>query len=716
MIRSHVVCFAVFAALFAAQLAARAELPEIRFDRLKPLGATAGTEVEVEIQGAEIDGVERLLFDHAGLQATPVPSKERRFRVTIAPDVPAGTYDVYLVGRFGVSNPRLFAVSHGLTDQEDNGQNRTLEMAQVVSVNSVVNGTVDGNNEDFYRFTAVRGQRILIDCQAQRLDSEMDGNMTLRMANGSLIGSSADYFGQDPMIDFLVPADGEYIVALHDLSYRGGYPYRLEITDQPRLENVFPPVLRAGEDSELTAFGRNLSGLGGEPSALSVDNGPLERLTFSVPATPAELIEWGQYRFIGHPTHHTTAPTAATCTLQGMQVLPGGMGGTWDAQPVLITNDPITIEAEPNDTMEAPQNVTLPLVVAGRFDKPRDADWYQFTPTEDGSYSFDVYSERIAGRADPYVVIVDDKGNRIAEPDDFGHRINAFDGHLRDPSQAVNLSKDRKYFVLVQDRYQRGGARFQYVLAVRRPPPDFFVASMHRTNPNPGGVNIYKGTATQLDIIVHQVGGYNGPVTISAENLPAGVHFQPTTITNNTQGRFVLWADDDAADATEFVRLIATGEVDGVAFHREVRPYTRVWNQGSSSRPQRAMPVAVREKGPFDLRIEPETITVESGQEAVLKLQLRRLWPEFQARIAIQPLGFPGQFQLGNFDINPDQTEAEMKIKVQPNTAPGRYSLTVLGQGQVPFHKDAESAQRPNTLVSTPSRPVTIVVTAPPAP
>ncbi|MCA9222722.1 MAG: PPC domain-containing protein, partial [Planctomycetales bacterium] len=706
-------CVVVCLLVIAAPLSGRAELPEIRFDRLKPLGAVAGTEIEVEIAGAEIDGVDRLLFDHAGIQAAPIPEKEKHFRVTIDANVPAGTYDVYLVGRFGVSNPRLFAVSKGLTDQQDNGQNRTIETAQVVSMNSAVNGTVDGNSEDFYRFAAAAGQRVVIDCQAQRLDSELDANMTLRSATGSLIASSSDYFGQDPLIDFVAPADGEYIVALHDLSYRGGYPYRLEITDQPRLENVFPPVIRAGEATELTAFGRNLGSLGGQPSTLSVDDRPLESMPLPVAAPSAELLNWGQYRFLNHPTHHSTAPTAATCTLLGMQAVPSGMGGVWDAQPLLVTNNPVTIESEANDTQETAQDVVLPLVVAGRFDKPRDADWYQFTVTEDGAHYFDVYCERIAGRADPYLVIVDDRGNRVTELDDFGHRINAFDGHLRDPSQSVNLSKDRQYRVLVQDRYQRGGARYQYVLAVRRAEPDFFAATIHRTNPNPGGANVFKGTATYLDVVIHQAGGYNGPVTLTAENLPPGMHFQPTTITNNTRGTFVLWADDDAPDATGFVRLIATGEVDGREFRREVRPYTRVWNNSGTSRPQRGLAVAIRERGPFDLRIEPESLEVEAGQEASLKLRLRRLWPEFEAKVTVQPLSFPGQFQLGNFDINPNQTEAELKIKVQPNTNPGRYTLSVLGQGQVPFNKDPAAEQRPNTLVSTPSRPVTLIVTAP---
>ena len=111
-----------------AHTASRADLPSPRFDRLTPLGAAAGSRVEVEIAGADIEDVKSLLFDHPGLKAEHL--KERRFRVTVAADVPTGTYDVRLVGRFGVSNPRLFAVSHGLTEVMEKEPNDEAASAQ----------------------------------------------------------------------------------------------------------------------------------------------------------------------------------------------------------------------------------------------------------------------------------------------------------------------------------------------------------------------------------------------------------------------------------------------------------------------------------------------------------------------------------------------------------------------------------------------------------
>lgn len=692
--------------------AVQAELPSIRFDRLTPLGAAAGSSVEAEIAGAEIDEVRSLWFDHPGLSAEPIEGKDRKFRIQVAADVPPGTYDVRLVGRWGVSNPRLFAVDHGLVDQLDTEPNNVPAQAQAVSVNCAVAGMSDGNNEDLFRFSAKAGQRIVIDCQAGKLDSLMDATMSLSTAEGKLLASSSDHHGRDPLIDFVAPADGEYLIRLYDLSYRGGFPYRLRITDKPHVETIFPRAVQVGQNVDLVVLGRNL----GEAATISswheAELPYQERIfAFSAPADPSALTN---FSFQAHPTDHSVLPTAATCTLSGLQFQLAADGPA-SPQTLLLSDTPVTVEAEPNDNQDEPQVVSLPLVVSGRFDRSRDADWYQFEVSETGSYGFDVYCERINGRADPYLVVVDDKGNRVNELDDFGHRINAFDGHLRDPVGMINLTEKRTYRVLVQDRYRRGGARYQYVLAVRKAQPDFYAAVIHSQNPGPGGTNIWRGGSVSLDVVIHQHHGYNEPITITAENLPSGIHLQPTVINNNSRGTLVIWADDNAADFVGPIRLIATGKRGEETLRREVRSYTRVWNDPgmSSSRPTRELVVAVRDSAPYRLEWASNRLDVEAGKTVDAKLKLIRRWPDFEAQLTVQPLAFPGNFKLSNTDFSGDQTELTLPITVQAGTRPGDYTLCVLGQAQVPFNKDAAAANRPNTLVSLPSQPLTLTVIAP---
>jgi len=434
------------------------------------------------------------------------------------------------------------------------------------------------------------------------------------------------------------------------------------------------------------------------------------KLTLTPPAEAA----LGAYRFLEHPTAHSAAPTAATCTLTGFQFRPDVGGQALNAQTMLLVDTPVSIEAEPNDTLESPQPISLPAVVSGRFDLPRDADWYEFSVHENGQYALDVYCERIAGQADPYVVFVDEKGNRFQEFDDFGHRQNAFDGHLRDPSGMVNLNAKQKYRLLVQDRYRRGGPRYQYVLSLHKPVPDFFVAAMHAQNPGPGGTTLRAGSAVYYDLVIHQKGGYKEPLTIPAENLPPGVHGQPTVV-HGTHGSFVLWADDNAANFDGPIKLLATGRRGEETFVREVRSYARVWTDNpASSQPLRQVFLSVREQGPFGLQFAADKILIEAGQKGEIKLLLRRHWPDFVAPLNVQPFAFPGSIKATLPQFNPGMNEATLTFEVQANAQPGDYTVNLLGQAQVPFTKDS-AKEKANTLVTLPSRPITITVLPAPA-
>jgi hypothetical protein len=442
-----------------------------------------------------------------------------------------------------------------------------------------------------------------------------------------------------------------------------------------------------------------------------LDDKPLDETRF-VLAPPTDVFSLGAYHFVEHPTDHSVLPTAATCTLTGFQARPG-FGSI--AKTMVLVDCPVTTEIEPNDDPEKPQAVTLPLVVSGRFDRPRDADWFEFDVAENGEYAMEVYCERIAGRADPYVVVMDDKGNRVTELDDYGHRINAFDGHLRDPSGMVNLSGKRRYRVLVQDRYRRGGVRYQYVLKVRQPVPDFYTAVIHSDNPGPAGTTIWQGGARYLDVVVHQSEGFNGPITLSAEGLPPGLHFSPTTINNNTRGTFVLWADNDAPEWTGTVKLFATGKQGDQTIRREVRPYTRVWNDAgmNSSRPTRELALAIRPSASFAMQFTTDVVEVAAGEKAEVKLRLARHWPDFKNEVTISALAFPGGFSMPNSKFAGADNEITLTIEVQNGRPPGDYTFAVLGQAQVPFNKDPAAADRPNTLVSLPSYPITLRVQAP---
>src|SRR3954468_2665468 len=111
----HCVLFLLaIAATLITPLPTSAELPSIRLDRIQPLGLSAGSSLEIEAIGRDFEEVKAIRFDHPGLTAEFV--KDNHFKVSAKGDLAAGTYEVRMVGKYGISNPRLLSVTRGLAD------------------------------------------------------------------------------------------------------------------------------------------------------------------------------------------------------------------------------------------------------------------------------------------------------------------------------------------------------------------------------------------------------------------------------------------------------------------------------------------------------------------------------------------------------------------------------------------------------------------------
>ena len=91
-----------------------AQLPAARLSTIFPPGGKCGCTVEVTADGADLDDATEIRFSHAGLSAKPADDSDgqtsRKYSVTIAADVPPGNYEARLVGRFGITNARVFVV------------------------------------------------------------------------------------------------------------------------------------------------------------------------------------------------------------------------------------------------------------------------------------------------------------------------------------------------------------------------------------------------------------------------------------------------------------------------------------------------------------------------------------------------------------------------------------------------------------------------------
>ena len=268
--------------LLSAGLAnAQVTFPSPTISSITPLGGKPGSTVEFTFKGAELEGAKSILLsslrDGKSLTVpiTQVPAKKGVLSAQLPADAPAGLYDIRIVARYGISNPRVFQISPA-TIVESTGKNVKSETAITVPPDSAIHGTLKASTPQWFSLEGKKGQRLLGTFTGSAFDTRT-----------SLVGGLYDKSGRelarmrDGLLDVTLPADGTYKIKAHDLMFTGGddYGYRLTLT-------TGPVVWAAGKDE---AYGWNLPG-GQIIQGLRVNRGqPLEHLKADA-ATITKLI------------------------------------------------------------------------------------------------------------------------------------------------------------------------------------------------------------------------------------------------------------------------------------------------------------------------------------------------------------------------------------------------------------------------------------------
>lgn len=557
-----------------------AQLPQAKLFSVFPPGAQAGAATDVAIaNGAELDEANRLIFNHPGIKAeqkvneangvkTPVANT---FVVTVDGGVPDGIYEVRFGGRFGVSNPRSFVISHRKETNEVE-PNNAKEQATPIELNSTINGRTDGNQFDYFKLTGKAGQRVLALCQAGRIDSRLKPMIDLQDASGRRLAFTRGTGRRDTLLDVTLPADGDYFVRVIDHVYGGGVDhfYRLTATTGPYIDFVLPPAGVVGSNTQVTLFGRGLPG--GQPAGITVDGKPLEKVAVSV-MVPGDIENLPL-------ADNLRASQGAIDAFTYVWNSPAG-----NANPVLMTiaSAPVGLEQEPNDVPAQANKLTIPTEIAGQFQARGDVDYFTFDAKAGEVYWIEVFGDRAGSLADPNIaldrVVKDDKGNetvsRVTAQDDTGTNLvpNVFETLNDDPAFQFVVPADGAYRLSIRDRFyeSRGDARMVYRLAIRKESPDFRVALLPEAplQDNNQGANTYpatlrKGENLSVRVIAYRRDGFNGAIDVSVENLPPGVTCKGTSIgPGQNVSNLVFACAEDAPDGSfGFVKVIAKARVE----------------------------------------------------------------------------------------------------------------------------------------------------------
>jgi hypothetical protein len=721
-------------ALVFRALPALAQLPDARLFSVFPPGGQQGTKLDVTLAGVDLDGVDRLLFSRAGITAVakilepdefaptarPAPNQ---FTVTIAPDVPAGRYEMRAVGKYGVSNPRSFVVGReeALTEVEPNN---TLERANEVKLGATINGRCDaGTDLDHFKFAARAGQRLLIDCEARRIDSRLEAVLVVLDSKGRELARAAAAGCQDPLLDFSVPADGEYTLVVHDFIYGGSneYFYRLTLGAGPHVDFVFPPAGVAGSKTAFRVYGRNLPG--GQPAqGLTVDGRPLEVLSAEIqmPSGPEAQAIAAELPI--------ESPEASVDGIAFRLPTPSG-----PANPVLVSlaSAPVVAETEPNDKPDKAQRITTPCECAGQFYPANDFDWYTFEAKQGEVLWIELFSQRLGVASDPFLLVQqvkppeakpDDAVKTAQQPkeqvvdlqaaDDVPSNIGGFQFTTThdDPSFRFVAPADGAYRVLVRDLSASiyPDPRRVYRLAIRGEQPDFRLVAVPRfpgviADPNQNQPVVWnpllrKGGSELVDVLAFRRDGFDGEIVVSAEGLPAGVTSTTATIgPGQSSATLVLTAADSAGASVTAFSVVGKAKLAGVDAVRAARGGSMVWPGQIGQVMARArlcqnLVLAVSdEPAPFLLQAGGEVLEMSRAGKIEVPVTIARKG-EFKGNVALAPYGLPPAIQPQNITLDGNTASGKLTLNLQANAPVGTYSFYLLGTTQVTYRRNPEAA------------------------
>jgi hypothetical protein len=757
-------------------------LPVPRLFTITPSGGKVGTTIEVTLTGQDIEGPQALLFSQPGIKAEPIvppappppaadakkpadakqpppkppaPPPITKFKVTIAAGTPLGIHDVRLVNKWGISNPRAFAVGD-LTEVEEKEPNNDVPQAQRVELNCTINGAIAAPTDvDYFVFAGKKGQRVIVSCLASSIDSRLVAAVELYDSMGRQLGSSRHYYYTDALVDCTLPADGDYYVRVCQFTHTQGnaeHFYRLTISTAPWIDAIFPLAVEPGKTASVTVYGRNLPG--GQPDPTAIQDGVvLEKLSATVTA-PSDPLALQRLAYSG-----SVPPNASA--LDGFEFRLRNASGT--SNPFLLTyaRAPMVLEQDTHNTPETAQEVSLPCEISGRIDKRRDRDWYVFTAKKGEVYSIEVLSDRLGAPTDMYFLLhKPDTKQDVAEVDDNPDVLTPVRFYTRSddpPVYRFAVPADGKYQLLVtsRDADMRAGPRHYYRVRITPEQPDFRLIVLPPDERRPDGCCLRQGGHEHYTVLVWRQEGFAGPIALGVEGLPKGVSCQPQLVAGNLrQAALVFTATADAPVWTGEIQVRGTATINGQTVVREARPATITWPvqqpQGipAISRLDRSLVLAVREKAPFNLTVQvsrppagldrfillPTSGTlgtflylpvpadrdtrVVQGSKTNLAVNLRRIWPEFKTPLQVAPVDpqthLPPGLTVGvnnqPLTIPPDKNVASAILEVKNNVPPGTYEVVLRGIAQMPYNKDPMAPQKPNINVVQPSAPLTITV------
>jgi hypothetical protein len=664
-----------FFVLLALPARADTNLPDLgpTVTSVFPLGARQGETVEIRILGRNLNDTRSLSFARADIRAEVLSSDffSVKARVAVGPNVPVGLHDYRLrtprgthVGVFHVGSlPRLNEVE----------PNNDLKQAQRITLPVMIDGIVESDDYDVFRFHADAGEMLIFDVMATRAGSRLDSTLTILDEHGAELDFIDDYYiHKDPYLSFPVRKTGDYFVRVAAATepiatlFDGGpySSYRLVAGAVPHMLHALPAGVRRGAANEFRISGLNLRKVDRVVLGNSLAEGKV------VAATPDSL------------DVRMTVPASVAPGRYPLRAFAGSLEAPLQIQ--LVVSDLEETLATLARSRDHPQGIAVPVAISGRFDQKKGRDFFAFDVKAGERLVFDVDSMKLGFLDDPLVSVYSADGKLLASHDDRlqqnGDEPPNLDSYLVYTFEAAG-----RYIAIIRDCAERGNPNYVYRLAIYPAQPEFDLKSL---TPE---LTLYRGRTVALPVRVRRFGGWSTPVEVWADDLPAGVTTEKMTAEpkdtivkdncaldrqlDGTNVSLPLHVAADAPAGEHPIRLHARGVLDGrvVEHTAEILYWWEHVGKVTGAVEDQTILATVIDL-PQVVFEPPESISIAPGKVARLQFLLRR-YDGGTSPLRIEPVAPIDGITFEGSAVPPGKPNVELKLTAAGSFKPGWFQL-----------------------------------------
>jgi hypothetical protein len=646
---------------------------------IHPVAVQAGTTTECEVEARyNLHGTYQVFVTGDGVSAEAEPPAKPadpakkpvlakiKVRFKVVADALPGVRDVRLATPQGASTVgQIVVVRDPIIREAPN--NDTMKTAQAITLPAAVCGVIEkAEDVDYYKFNVAAHTALTFHVWSQRLQNRIhdlqehsDPIITLKNSTGTVLAANDNFFFGDPLLHYRFATAGEYYLEIRDARYSGNryWTYCIEINDRPFVTNVYPSRLTPGVATRLQMVGHNLPA---DPT-----------VTCTLPADTPEGLRW-------------TVLTLAD-------------GRKTNGVPVIVSKLPGVVEAAgAHAAVASAQKVSVPAGISGRLDQENEVDCYSFEAKAGEKFTFEVVARTHQSALDSNLRILDEKGNRLVENDDYiDHYIHA-DSRIENWAAPAN----GRYTVEVRDLHLRGGPAFVYFLKITRTEPEF-VLEMDTDK-----TLLAPGIAGVIFVRAKCKNGFEGEIQLQIDGLPPGVtatcgkilaHGQDGSgkiLTQGQDGSILLRAAADAPRGAANIRIRGTATHNGKTLTAVAAPLQEIYMPGGGRwhYPVDTHTVSVGDL--LDLRsvkITPTAITLKPGESKKIDITIERA-PGFKNNVTLDavyqhlghifgnslPPGVTVDDRASKTLLTGDQTQGSITLKAAPDAKPVQNHQSII--------------------------------------